>query len=213
MGKARKLSIKLPILSGGISDQPAHLRHASQVASSVNFMFDAAIGATVRPGTQLVSRVLDMPDAASPLGSTPNSADPVGALGTAPIACVSADHASSYAVIYNLTGTDPDGKAISHTGVTTTVNQLTNKCQWSGTGSVISTLTPYVFLGLDTRQRYWVVSVLFVPATADPVTPNLYGMSISATGANPNSGASFSDPEAFGAAGGHILTMSNVRAS
>lgn len=47
--------IKSPTLIGGISQQPPHLRFASQVETAVNVMFDVATGASKRPGSELVA--------------------------------------------------------------------------------------------------------------------------------------------------------------
>jgi hypothetical protein len=55
--------IKSPILSGGISRQPAHLRLPSQVEDATNFLFSVADGATRRQGTRAYLSVSDLPAA------------------------------------------------------------------------------------------------------------------------------------------------------
>lgn len=54
------VKLKSPTLVGGISQQPPHLRFASQVESAINVSFDVATGAAKRPGTELVAVISDL---------------------------------------------------------------------------------------------------------------------------------------------------------
>lgn len=51
---AEEVSIKVPSLFGGISRQPANIRHHHQVADALNTIFSVQDGASKRPGTRLV---------------------------------------------------------------------------------------------------------------------------------------------------------------
>ena len=51
------VSIKVPNLYGGISDQPPHLRHLNQVENAKNASFSVINGASKRPGSRFVSQI------------------------------------------------------------------------------------------------------------------------------------------------------------
>ncbi len=53
-------SIDAPVLSAGVSTQPAHLRYPSQVEGATNVWFDVLDGCSRRPGTRLVKRLTGM---------------------------------------------------------------------------------------------------------------------------------------------------------
>ena len=60
-------SIDAPVLSAGVSTQPAHLRYPSQVEAATNVWFDVLDGCSRRPGTRLVKRLTGMTAAATGL--------------------------------------------------------------------------------------------------------------------------------------------------
>jgi hypothetical protein len=207
MAEGRHIPLRHPLLFGGISDQPASVRHPSQVEDAENVVFSVAHGATKRPGTEYVATISTLPNA---LGS--GSAAPA-ADGGGPAACVPGNHASSYTVGYGITGTDPVGAAISHTSQTKTVTQHSGLCLWSGAGTKVSTLTPYILLGLDTVEKLWYACFLLVPDT--PIdTTSLHGnsLNVSASTDDPDDG-SYPNTSQFGAAGNYLLTVSNITVS
>ncbi len=193
MAEQRRVSIKLPLLFGGISNQPPHIRFPNQVDDAENFVFSVKQGASKRPGTQLVAAVVsnNLPNG---LGS--GSSDPA-ASGTAPATCTPGNHAATYTVTFDLTGTDSAGTAISHTSQTAACAQHSGACVWSKVGTVISTLTPVVTLLLDTKNRTWDLTFLFNPATAQPVT--LQETTSATSGADPDLGT-YADTAVFGEA-------------
>ena len=178
MAEARHIPLRLPLLYGGMSSQPPHVRHPSQVEDAQNFSFSVAHGATKRPGSQYLATINDLPNALGS-GSTNPAAD-----GTAPATCTPGDHASGYTVTYTLTGTDPDGTAISHVGQTISTGQHAGLCEWTGFGTAISNLTPYALLILETTERVWALGMLFVPSVEQPVA--LEGQSLGPSGADPD---------------------------
>ncbi len=60
MPKNDELVIRISGLSGGISKQPAHIRHPTQVEAAVNAIFSVIDGMSKRPGTIFVAEVDDM---------------------------------------------------------------------------------------------------------------------------------------------------------
>jgi hypothetical protein len=208
MAEARHIPLRLPLLFGGISNQPPHVRHPSQVEDAENFVFQVAHGATKRPGSEFVATITDLPNA---LGS--GSAVPA-ADGNGPASCVSGAWNSTYSIAYDITGTDPDGGSISHTSQSATVAQHTSKCLWSVTGTKRSTLTPYILVGLDTTERLWFATFLMVPDS--PVNSTaLYGNSLNVTDTGPVDGVAGRYPNTgnFGATGNYILDIRNIRVS
>ena len=173
MPQARHVPIPMPVLSGGKSDQPPNLRFANQVKDAKNVVFSLVDGCSKRPGSQFVSDVSALlPDAA---GSADSQSTAPTISGTAPATCVHATWASSYTLAYDITGTDPDGVAISHTGQSATIAQHTALCQWSVQGTARSTLTPWIFMNLDTFNKLWTITFLMRAAAAAPIA--LYGTS------------------------------------
>jgi hypothetical protein len=170
MAEARHIPLRLPLLYGGISNQPPHVRHPSQVEDAENFVFQVAHGATKRPGSEFIAAITSLPNALGS-GSTAPAAD-----GGAPASCTSGDHATSYTVGYDIIGTDPDGGAISHTSLTTAVGQHTSLCEWSAQGTKRSTLTPNILLILDTVEKLWALCFLMVPDDEQPIA--LFGNSL-----------------------------------
>lgn len=203
MAEQRHVAIRLPLLYGGISHQPPHIRFANQVSDSNNFVFRVMDGAVKRPGTQYVATIANasLPNA---LGS--GSVEP-GPVGSAPATCTSSDHVSSYTVTWDVTGTDPDGAAISHLANTTALAQHSGLCVWSLASTVISNLTPVISLLLDITERTWDLTFLFVPATTQPVT--LQATTVATSGADPNLGT-YGDTSQFGESGSYLLIVDDI---
>lgn len=205
MPNAPHVSLKLPILSGGISDQPAHIRHPNQVEDATNFVFHVADGATKRPGTEFLVLPAYLPDATGSGSAIPS------APGTAPATCTHGDHASSYTVAYALVGTDPDGVAVSHTSQSSSVAQHSGKCEWSAVDEIGSDFTAYILLQLDTTLRVWALTFLIAPAVGLDVVA-LDGVSKAPSGADPDNGT-YPNTAQFGQAGGHLLTVTTISVS
>lgn len=57
----REIRLSVPLLYGGISQQPENVRFPSQVSDALNFDFTVEQGATKRPGTTFVRKILPAP--------------------------------------------------------------------------------------------------------------------------------------------------------
>jgi hypothetical protein len=184
MAKAREVPVRLPLLSGGMSHQPPNIRFRNQVADAQNMIFSVVDGASKRPGSKFIVIPATLPDSGDSAASASTEPAPPG---TAPSTCTPGDHASSYTVTYSITGTDPDGVAISHVNETAGLTQHTSECAWTGSGTQRSSLTPRIFLHLDTAKQRWVCTFLMDPATAQPQA--LYGNSVNLQGVDPDADA------------------------
>ena len=205
MPNAPHVSLKLPILSGGISDQPSHIRHPNQVEDATNFVFHVADGATKRPGTEFLVLPTVLPDATGSGAAVPS------APGTAPATCTHGDHASSYTVAYAISGTDPDGASFAHNSLSATVAKHASKCEWSASDDISSgAFTAYILLQLDTTLRVWALTFLIVPASGATSTA-LYGVSKAPSGADPDNGT-YTNTAAF-SGGGYPITAPTISVS
>lgn len=58
MTSSELAAVRVPSMAGGVSRQPAHIRHPSQVADARNAIFDVRDGAGKRYGTELIGQVM-----------------------------------------------------------------------------------------------------------------------------------------------------------
>ena len=198
------VSLKLPILSGGISDQPAHIRHPNQVEDATNFVFHVADGATKRPGTEFLILPAVLPDATGSGSAIPS------APGTAPATCTHGAHASSYTVSFAITGAGPGDTSVSQTSQSATVAQHSGKCEWSASDDVGGEFTAYILLQLDTTLRVWALTFMVIPTATTP-TSAMDAVSKAPSGASPNNGT-YPATAAFGS-DGYSITVNTISVS
>ena len=178
MPDAPNLPIRSPLLYGGISNQPHDIRFQNQVQDAQNFVFSVVDGASKRPGSQHIADASSLLPDSGVSGASTSTAP--AAPGTAPATCAPGDHASSYTVTFSITGTDPDGTAISHIGETAVAAQHSGLCLWSVIGTKQSSLTPHILIQLDTADKQFEMTFLMVPDTTQPIA--LFGNTVMAGG-------------------------------
>jgi hypothetical protein len=198
MAETPNATIRLPLLFGGMSNQPAHIRSLNQVAKAENAVFSVVDGASKRPGTQWIAEVGTLPDAGEdstfsgsivvPPEVVPNPTGPdqtgtgtdgtAGQSGETSSTCQPAAYASSYLLtglnveVYSVVPALENGPLLDTFGSNITITQKANQCVWCGTAtSTHLTITACVALRTGGNPVRWDLTMLAtVTAETDPST-------------------------------------------
>ena len=91
---AGNIQLPVPSLYGGISQQPAHVRHVNQVEDATNAAFDVFDGVSKRPGTEYVIAIPELP-AGEFIPTAPSSSSPASTSESAASESAASESASS----------------------------------------------------------------------------------------------------------------------
>ena len=180
---AGNIQLPVPSLYGGISQQPAHVRHVNQVEDATNAAFDVFDGVSKRPGTEYVIAIPELPagefiptapSSSSPASTSESAASESASSGdcvAVPQGCVPGDHVSTYQLditIQPLIDGVADG---SPCVITMSLGRITNTCLWTKTFSEDALGDCYLqiaYVGLFTTGSFgataWVWQVELLPS-------------------------------------------------
>lgn len=179
-GELEHITLQIPLLFDGISNQPPAVRFRNHVERADNTIFSVADGASKRPGTEFIASITTLPDSGASGASDLPSGQfdtlvPSG--GEAACSCVPGDYASSYSLAYSLDIKTPDPVACTNTNADksgVTLTQISGQCSWLGT--IPSTTTPKgnysgrIIMSLTTEPHcQWFVAFLLVNSTVRPI--------------------------------------------
>lgn len=183
------VNINIPSLFGGISHQPATIRHPNQVEDALNTVFSVVDGASKRPGSILVTAVNTLPSGVNipssssgtpppPVTSSSSGTPPASSSGTAENEgiCVAGDLASTYITALIIQIKDA---ACADVGSPVAVNVPVqggadpdgNICRWAGkmaSGDATIGVVHVIILGwtAQTGNSHWTMLVFTETGTA-----------------------------------------------